>query len=131
MTERVLILDFGSQYTQLIARRVREHRVYCEIHPCTVDDAVRHRLRAGRDHPLRRPRLDPRGRRARAHPTAVFELGVPVLGVCYGEQTMCAQLGGRVEPSSQREYGRAEIRLDRPSPCSRASSPPASARPSG
>ncbi len=58
MTERVLILDFGSQYTQLIARRVREHRVYCEIHPCTVGDASRARLRARRDHPLRRPRLD-------------------------------------------------------------------------
>ena len=68
MTERVLILDFGSQYTQLIARRVREHRVYCEIHPCTVDDDVRPRLRAGRHHPLRRPRLDPRGRQpARPH----------------------------------------------------------------
>ena len=116
MTERVLILDFGSQYTQLIARRVREHRVYCEIHPCTVDDAVRHAA-------SRRPRIILSGGPASTHeaaspraPAAVFELGVPVLGVCYGEQTMCAQLGGRVEPSTEREYGRAEIRLDRPSP---------------
>ena len=115
MTERVLILDFGSQYTQLIARRVREHRVYCEIHPCTVDDAF------VRDFAPRGVILS--GGPASTHeaaspraPEAVFGLGVPVLGVCYGEQTMCAQLGGRVEPSSHREYGRAEIRLDRTSP---------------
>ena len=115
MTERVLILDFGSQYTQLIARRVREHRVYCEIHPCTVDDAFVRGFGAkgiilsggpASTHEAESPRA----------PTAVFDLGVPVLGVCYGEQTMCAQLGGRVEPSTEREYGRAEIRLDRPSP---------------
>jgi GMP synthase (glutamine-hydrolysing) len=115
MTERVLIVDFGSQYTQLIARRVREHRVYCEIHPCTVDDAfVRGFAPAAiilsggpaSTHEAESPRAPP----------AVFEQDVPVLGVCYGEQTMCAQLGGRVEPSTEREYGRAEIRLDRRSP---------------
>ena len=114
MTERVLILDFGSQYTQLIARRVREHRVYCEIHPCTVGDAF------VRDFAPRGVILS--GGPASTHeaaspraPQAVFDLGVPVLGVCYGEQTMCAQLGGRVEPSSHREYGRAEIHLERDS----------------
>ncbi|HMQ28614.1 MAG TPA: glutamine-hydrolyzing GMP synthase, partial [Acidimicrobiales bacterium] len=115
MPERVLILDFGSQYTQLIARRVREHRVYCEIHPCTVDDlfvtsfapaAIILSGGPASTHEASSPRA----------PAAVFELGVPVLGVCYGEQAICAQLGGRVEPSSHREYGRAEIRLERPSP---------------
>ena len=115
MTERVLILDFGSQYTQLIARRVREHRVYCEIHPCTVDDlfvtsfapaAIVLSGGPASTHEAESPRAPP----------AAFELGVPVLGVCYGEQAMCAQLGGRVEPSSHREYGRAEIRLERTSP---------------
>ena len=115
MPERVLILDFGSQYTQLIARRVRELRVYCEIHPCTVADpfvrdfapsAIILSGGPASTHEAESPRAPP----------AAFDLGVPVLGVCYGEQTMCAQLGGRVEPSSHREYGRAEIRLDRPSP---------------
>ena len=115
MTERVLILDFGSQYTQLIARRVREHRVYCEIHPCTVGDAfVRDFAPAGiilsggpaSTHEALSPRA----------PQAVFEAAVPVLGVCYGEQTMCAQLGGEVVPSTEREFGRAEITLDQSSP---------------
>ena len=113
--ERVLVLDFGSQYTQLIARRVREQRVYCEIHPCTVDDAfVRAFAPAGvilsggpaSTHEAASPRA----------PAAVFDLGVPVLGVCYGEQTMCAQLGGAVEPGGEhREFGRAEIVLERAS----------------
>ena len=115
MTERVLILDFGSQYTQLIARRVRELRVYCEIHPCTVGDlfvtsfapaAIILSGGPASTHEAESPRA----------PAAAFELGVPVLGVCYGEQTMCAQLGGRVEPSSHREYGRAEIHLERDTP---------------
>ena len=114
-TERVLILDFGSQYTQLIARRVREQRVYCEIHPCTVPDAfVRDLAPKGvilsggpaSTHEEASPRA----------PEAVFELGVPVLGICYGEQTLCAQLGGSVEPSTHREFGRAVITLDQPSP---------------
>ncbi|HEX6012956.1 MAG TPA: glutamine-hydrolyzing GMP synthase, partial [Geminicoccaceae bacterium] len=113
--ERVLILDFGSQYTQLIARRVRELRVYCEIHPCTVGDEFVRAFDArgvilsggpASTHEAASPRA----------PQAVFEAGVPVLGICYGEQTMCAQLGGRVEPGTHREFGRAEILLDRPSP---------------
>jgi GMP synthase (glutamine-hydrolysing) len=115
MTERVLILDFGSQYTQLIARRVREQRVYCEIHPCTVDDAfVRGFAPKGvilsggpaSTHAAASPRA----------PDAVLALGVPVLGICYGEQTLCAQLGGAVAPSTHREFGRAVITLERSSP---------------
>ncbi len=112
MTERVLVLDFGSQYTQLIARRLRELRVYCEIHPCTVGDGfvrafgARAVVLSGGPSSV----LEEAGPRA---PAAVFELGVPVLGICYGQQTMCAQLGGAVEPAAAREFGRAEIELVR------------------
>ena len=107
--DQVLILDFGSQYTQLIARRVRELGVYCEIHPWDCgDEAVR----------AFRPRgivlsggpesvLEPE---APAAPAAVFALGVPVLGICYGMQAMAAQLGGRVEPGAVKEFGYAQIR---------------------
>lgn len=115
MTERVLILDFGSQYTQLIARRVREQRVYCEIHPCTVGDAFVAGFGAGGIILSGGPASTHAEASPRA-PQAVFEQGVPVLGICYGEQTMCAQLGGAVEPSHQREFGRAEIRLEAASP---------------
>jgi GMP synthase (glutamine-hydrolysing) len=106
---RILILDFGSQYTQLIARRIRELGVYCEIHPWDAGDAD---VRA----------FAPRGvilsggpesvthRGAPAAPQAVWELGVPVLGICYGMQTMAAQLGGAVEPGDVHEFGYAEIR---------------------
>ena len=105
---RILILDFGAQYTQLIARRVRELGVYCEIHPFDVSDAE---VRAFR------PRGvilsgGPESVTAAAAPRApavVFELGVPVLGICYGMQAMAAQLGGRVTPSSDREFGYAEV----------------------
>jgi GMP synthase (glutamine-hydrolysing) len=113
--ERVLIVDFGSQVTQLIARRVRESGVYCEIHPY---DRAPEMLEA----------FDPKavilsGGPASVHeaesPSAdqrIFELGVPVLGICYGEMTMCAQLGGVVEGGHAREFGRAEIRIERESP---------------
>ncbi len=108
-TDRILILDFGSQVAQLIARRIRETGVYCELHPHDVDaDFVRG--------------FRPRGvilsgshssvmedENARA-PQAVFELGVPVLGICYGMQTMAAQLGGSVEAGRVREFGFAEVR---------------------
>ncbi|MGH7063343.1 MAG: glutamine-hydrolyzing GMP synthase, partial [Stellaceae bacterium] len=108
MTDRILIVDFGSQVTQLIARRVRESGVYCEIHPYTVaDDKIRD--------------FDPRavilsggpasvteGTAPRA-PGLVFRLGVPVLGICYGMQTMCDELGGRVALSEHQEFGRAFI----------------------
>ncbi len=112
MTERVLILDFGSQYTQLIARRLRELRVYCEIHPCTVDDAFVHGFGARAIVLSGGPAsvVDRTGPRA---PDAVFTLGVPLLGICYGQQTMCAQLGGAVEPAAGREFGRADIELIR------------------
>jgi len=109
MHDKILILDFGSQVTQLIARRVREAHVYCEIHPNDVsEDFIRRYAPKGiilsgshastyEDHQLRAPQ-------------AVWELGVPVLGICYGMQTMAVQLGGTVEWSDHREFGYAEVR---------------------
>ena len=110
---KILILDFGSQVTQLIARRVRETHVYCEVHPCDVtDDWVREHAKDGA---LKGVILS--GSHASAYeettdraPQAVFELGVPVLGICYGMQTMAQQLGGKVESGHQREFGYAEVR---------------------
>ena len=111
---RILILDFGSQYTQLIARRVREIGVYCEIWPWDA-------------HPGDIRNFSPRGiilsggpeavhaEDSPAAPEIVFELDVPVLGICYGLHTMAAQLGGRVEPSSEKEFGYARVRVDQPS----------------
>jgi GMP synthase (glutamine-hydrolysing) len=112
MVERVLILDFGSQTTQLIARRLRELRVYCEIHPCTVDDGFV-RAFAPRAVVLSGGPASVTEVESPRAPAAVFALGVPVLGICYGQQTMCAQLGGRVEPASHREFGRADLELVR------------------
>ena len=106
---RILILDFGSQYTQLIARRVRELGVYCEIHPWDVGDAGGACLWRARHHPVGRPGVGHAGRCAgRAH--SRVRGGVPVLGICYGMQTMAAQLGGRVEPGAVHEFGYAEVR---------------------
>ena len=109
MHDKILILDFGAQYSQLIARRVREAHVYCELHPFDVDeDFIR--------------RFSPRGvvlsggpasvydDATPKAPDAVFKLGIPVLGICYGMQTMAAQLGGQVENSRVREFGYAEVR---------------------
>src|ERR1700727_1700802 len=105
---RILILDFGAQYTQLIARRVREFGVYCEIRPWDIGDAE---VRA----------FAPRGvilsggpesvtrKGAPYAPPAGFELRVPVLGICYGMQTMAQQLGGNVVPSAESEFGYAEV----------------------
>ncbi len=108
--EKILILDFGSQYTQLIARRVRESGVYSEIRPWDLDeDAIRAFapqgiiLSGG-------PESVPEAGSPRA-PAVVFELGVPVLGICYGMQTMAAQFGGEVEGSPTSEFGYAQIRL--------------------
>ncbi|RIL07100.1 MAG: GMP synthase (glutamine-hydrolyzing) [Proteobacteria bacterium] len=111
-TDRVLILDFGSQYTQLIARRIRESGVYCEIHPCHLPiDAIR--------------AWSPRGIILSGGPSSVLDadapfahrelldLGVPVLGICYGLQWLCQQLGGVVEKADDREYGRAQIKMER------------------
>ena len=109
---KILILDFGSQVTQLIARRVREAHVYCEVHPCDVSsDWVRQYASDGQ---LKGIILS--GSHASVYevddraPDAVFELGLPVLGICYGMQTMAQQLGGKVEAGQTREFGYAEVR---------------------
>ena len=113
--EKVLIVDFGSQVTQLIARRVRESGVYCEIHPYDKVDAVLEQLSpkavilSGGPASVHEEESPAASRR-------IFELGVPVLGICYGEQTMCAELGGKVEPGTTREFGRAEIEIVKESP---------------
>jgi len=107
--QKILILDFGAQYTQLIARRVREAKVYCELHPHDVtDDFVRDFAPAGIIL-SGGPASVWEGGTPRA-PKAVFELGVPVLGICYGMQTMADQLGGKVESGTVREFGYAEVR---------------------
>jgi GMP synthase (glutamine-hydrolysing) len=110
--QKILILDFGSQVTQLIARRVREAHVYCEVHPCDVSsDWVREFAADGL---LKGVILS--GSHASVYevddkaPDAVFELGLPVLGICYGMQTMAQQLGGQVEAGKTREFGYAEVR---------------------
>jgi GMP synthase (glutamine-hydrolysing) len=115
MTPSVLVIDFGSQVTQLIARRVREAGVYCEIVPFNkAEEALakgspRAIILSGgpasvtEDHTPRAPKQ-------------VFELGVPVLGICYGQQAMVQQLGGRVEGSSKREFGRATVEITGQSP---------------
>src|SRR3954451_18674744 len=109
-SERILILDFGAQYGQLIARRVREHNVFCQI--------VRHELPASRI-----AELKPRGLILSGGPASVydrgaphcdpdiFKLGIPVLGICYGMQLACQALGGEVKPASRREFGRAVCRV--------------------
>lgn len=107
--DRILILDFGSQYTQLIARRVREIGVYCEIHPWDTDPAV---IRAF--HPRGiilsgSPESTTLADGPRA-PQAVLDLEVPLLGICYGMQTLALQLGGRVESSDHQEFGYAQVR---------------------
>ena len=106
--DKVLVLDFGSQYTQLIARRIREQRVYSEIWPCTrsleeirafAPKAIVLSGGPSSVHEADSPTVDP----------AIFDLGVPVLGICYGLQLMCHRLGGRVVRSEKHEYGRAEV----------------------
>jgi len=114
-SEKILVLDFGSQYTQLIARRLRELGVYCEIHPCTMAPAA---MRA----------YAPKGVVLSGGPASVlapgsprpdrlaFELGVPVLGICYGLQLLAHELGGRVDNAAHREYGPASIDVKQASP---------------
>jgi GMP synthase (glutamine-hydrolysing) len=112
--EMILVLDYGSQYTQLIARRVREQRVYCEIHPCTIEfEQIKN--------------MAPRGIILSGGPSSVYEEGapqldarvmdlqVPVLGICYGMQAMTHTLGGKVASSTHREYGPADLTIDDPS----------------
>jgi GMP synthase (glutamine-hydrolysing) len=110
--ELVLILDFGAQYTQLIARRIREQRVYCEIHPCTLPfeqvRAMNPRAVVLSGGPASvyapgAPTVDPR----------IFELGVPILGICYGLQLIAHLLGGKVEPAKEREYGHARVVVEK------------------
>ena len=111
MTDRILILDFGSQVTQLIARRVRECGVYSEIRPFNISDSEiaafnpKGIILSGGPasvHEAYSPKASP----------LVFSLGVPVLGICYGQQLMCDQLGGKVEPSHHREFGRAMVKVE-------------------
>ncbi|HEU0201140.1 MAG TPA: glutamine-hydrolyzing GMP synthase [Burkholderiaceae bacterium] len=107
--EKILILDFGSQVTQLIARRVREAKVYCEIHPNDVGaDFIRAFQPKGII--LSGSHMSAYEESTDKAPDIVFELGVPVLGICYGMQTMAQQLGGRVEGGHTREFGYAEVR---------------------
>ncbi len=113
--DKILIIDFGSQVTQLIARRVREAGVYCEIIPFQKAEEVF-------------PQFAPKAIILSGGPNSVADMdtpripqnvltsGLPILGICYGQQALCAQLGGKVETSEQREFGRAMIRLDQPSP---------------
>ena len=111
--QKILILDFGSQVTQLIARRVREANVYCEVHPCDVadewvrdyakDGSLKGIILSGSHASVTEDTTD------RA-PQAVFDLGLPVLGICYGMQTMAQQLGGKVETGHKREFGFAAVR---------------------
>ncbi|MFM2252801.1 MAG: hypothetical protein RJB68_1138 [Pseudomonadota bacterium] len=113
MHQKILILDFGSQVTQLIARRVRDAHVFCEVHPCDVSDEWVRAYAA--DGNLKGIILS--GSHASVYedetdkaPEAVFSLGVPVLGICYGMQTMAQQLGGKVEAGRTREFGSAQVR---------------------
>ena len=111
--EKILILDFGSQYTQLIARRVRELHVYCEIHPCTMPlaqiraFAPRGIILSGSPFSVEQPGAPLVDR-------AVFEMGVPVLGVCYGLQLMAKLLGGAIDRTAHREYGHARVEVIEP-----------------
>jgi len=111
--EKVIVLDFGSQYTQLIARRIREQNVYCEIHPYThypeviAGNATSGIVLSGGPASVYgegAPRID----------AELFRLGIPVLGICYGMQLMASLLGGNVVPSKEREYGSVELQIDDP-----------------
>jgi GMP synthase (glutamine-hydrolysing) len=111
--QKILILDFGSQVTQLIARRVREAHVYCEVHPCDVtsdwlrgyakDGSLKGIILSGSHASIYEELTD-------KAPEAVFTLGIPVLGICYGMQAMAHQLGGKVEGGHKREFGHAAVR---------------------
>jgi GMP synthase (glutamine-hydrolysing) len=111
--EKILIVDFGSQVTQLIARRVREAGVYSEIAPFQNAEAAFKALKPKAVILSGGPASVTGADTPRA-PDILFSSGVPVLGICYGEQAMCAQLGGRVEPASEREFGRAELEVTAP-----------------
>ncbi len=109
--DRVLIIDFGSQVTQLIARRVRESGIYCEIHPFNRVDGAFLAAFSPKAVILSGGPASVTGAESPQADADVFRLGVPVLGICYGEQLMCAQLGGAVEAAKDREFGRADIEI--------------------
>ncbi|HML28105.1 MAG TPA: glutamine-hydrolyzing GMP synthase, partial [Hyphomicrobium sp.] len=115
MTDSVLIIDFGSQVTQLIARRVREAGVYSEIHPFQSAAEAFQKLKPKAVILSGGPASVTDAGSPRA-PSAVFEADVPVLGICYGQQTMAEQLGGKVESGHDREFGRAFLSIETPSP---------------
>lgn len=108
-SDKILILDFGSQYTQLIARRIRELGVYCEIYSCACSDAEISHFNPNGIILSGGPETVTDSDTPRA-PQVVFTLGIPVLGICYGMQTMTEQLGGKVESSAHREFGYAQVR---------------------
>src|SRR6202041_1673711 len=113
--DKILIVDFGSQVTQLIARRVREEGVYCEIAPFQKAETALREMKPKAVILSGGPAsvLDADAPLA---PMAIYQAGLPVLGICYGEQAMAHQLGGKVEAGHHREFGRAEVELTTPSP---------------
>src|SRR3990167_3796813 len=109
-TKKILILDFGSQYTQVIARRVRELGVYCEIHPYSISDEEIKKIApigvilSGGPETVtltHTPRI----------PDIIFELDCPILGICYGMQAIAEQMGGKVAPGHKREFGYAKVNI--------------------
>jgi GMP synthase (glutamine-hydrolysing) len=112
--DKILIVDFGSQVTQLIARRVREERVYCEIAPFQKAEAAFDAMKP-KGVILSGGPASVLDREAPLAPMAIYQAGVPVLGICYGEQAMAQQLGGKVEGGHHREFGRAEVEVTKPS----------------
>jgi GMP synthase (glutamine-hydrolysing) len=113
MTDRILIIDFGSQFTQLIARRVREAGVYSEIHPFNKVTAASLAEFAPKGIVLSGGPASVTEATSPRVPDGVFEYGVPILGVCYGQQAMCAQLGGGVSTSDHREFGRSFLQVEK------------------
>ncbi len=109
-SDRILILDFGSQYTQLIARRIREAGVYCEIHHTSINDQEIADFRPSGVILSGGPESATEDEVTLKAPELIFHLGIPVLGICYGMQTMAAQLGGKVGVSTHREFGFAQLR---------------------
>ncbi len=109
-SQKILIIDFGSQYTQLIARRVREVGVYSEVRAFDMSEAEIREYNPQGIILAGGPESVTGGESPRA-PQLVFELGVPVLGICYGMQTMSEQLGGKVEGSKLHEFGYAQVRV--------------------
>jgi GMP synthase (glutamine-hydrolysing) len=114
-SDKILILDFGSQYTQLIARRVREIGIYCELLPFDVDDNFIKKFNPKGIILSGGPDTVTQNSSARA-PQIVFDLNVPILGICYGMQTMATQLGGQATSADKHEYGFAKVRARNHSP---------------